>query len=187
MAATEHGRFTPAAPLPVPLPSSDLVGKFADRNAETYRRHYEGQLARHACRKRAGRAERLPFLPSWSWPAFLATLPWLFYRKMYLGGIILVALPVFLDHLLPNSLFLGSGLLIATTAGICGKSWYVEHAVRRIAKASREYPDRPMRHAYLARASGVSLSAGIFGALIQIVTGVVLILGLLPSRFWFGS
>jgi hypothetical protein len=41
-----------------------------------------------------------------------------------------------------------------------------------------------MREAFLARARGVSLPAGIFGGLIQIVTVVVVLMGLLPpNRF----
>ena len=90
----------------------------------------------------------------------------------------------FLDHILPGSLFLGSGLLIAAAAGLCGKSWYVEHAVRRLAKARRIHQDWQPREAYLARARGVSLPAAIFGVLIQIVTAMVVVMGLLPpNRF----
>ena len=167
------------------LPSPATLALFAGRNPSLYRRHYERLLRRHLGGEQARTEDmeaRLPFLPSWSWAAFFFTVPWLFYRKMYLGGIILVALPVFLDHILPGSLFLGSGLLIAITAGLCGKSWYVEHSVRRIAKARRVYRDRQMREAFIVRARGVSLPAGIFGALIQVVTVVVVVMGLLPPH-----
>lgn len=166
------------------LPSPAVLAEFAERNAAPYRNHYELLLQRHT-RSRPDRVPaRLSFAPSWSWAAFLVTVPWLFYRKMYSGGIILVALPVFLDHILPGSLFLGSGLLIATTAGLCGKSWYVEHAVRRLTKARRIHQDWQPREAYLARARGVSPPAAIFGILIQIVTAMVVVMGLLPpNRF----
>lgn len=164
------------------LPAPATLALFAGRNPSLYRRHYERLLRRRLGGGQARIEERLPFLPSWSWAAFFFTVPWLFYRKMYLGGIILVALPVFLDHILPGSLFLGSGLLIAITAGLCGKSWYVEHSVRRIAKAQRIYRDRQMREAFIVRARDVSLPAGIFGALIQIVTVVVVVMGLLPPH-----
>ena len=164
------------------LPAPATLALFAGRNPSLYRRHYERLLRRRLGGGQARIEERLPFLPSWSWAGFFFTVPWLFYRKMYLGGIILVALPVFLDHILPGSLFLGSGLLIAITAGLCGKSWYVEHSVRRIAKAQRIYRDRQMREAFIVRARDVSLPAGIFGALIQIVTVVVVVMGLLPPH-----
>jgi hypothetical protein len=104
----------------------------------------------------------------------------MFYRKMYTGGIILVAMPILLDHLLPGSIFLGSGLLVAAIVGFCGKTWYLDHAVDRFAKARRDFSNAAERSVYLERAGGVSLSAGIFGALIQMVTATVIVLGLLP-------
>jgi hypothetical protein len=172
----------PSATIAPPPPAA--IARFAERSPSWYESHYEKALRRCAERE-DGRAEMLlRFLPSWNWAAFCLTVPWLFYRKMYLGGIILVALPVFLDHILPGSLFLGSGLMIAMTAGVCGNSWYVEHAVRRLTKARRAYPDGQMREAFLARARGVSVSAGVFGILIQVVTATVVVMDLLPpNRF----
>jgi hypothetical protein len=152
--------------------------RFIAQHADPYLRHYE-----KLCRRRAA-AERLPFAVSWHWPAFILTIPWMFYRKMYMGGIILVALPIFLDHLLPGSLFLGSGALVAVVAGLSGKSWYLEHAERRMAKAKRLYSSETAQAAYLARARGVSWSAGIFGLLIQAVTLTAIAFDLLPpNRF----
>jgi hypothetical protein len=166
------------------LPPVAEVIRFVDVHTAPFQRHYERVLDLEMRHSRDALQTRLPFVPSWHWPAFLVTVPWMFYRKMYSGGIILVALPVFLDHILPGSLFLGSGLLIAITAGLCGKSWYLEHAVRRIIKAQRVHDDEHARAAYLKRASGVSLSAAIFGALIQIVTATVIVMDLLPpDRF----
>ncbi len=164
------------------LPSAQAMQQFAAPNGKSFLRHYERTQARANAAAPGCVPGRLPFVPSWHWPAFLVTVPWMFYRKMYSGGIILVALPVFLDHILPGSLFLGSGLAIAVTAGICGKSWYLEHAVRRIAKARRTHDTDAARAAYLARASGVSLSAGVFGALVQIVTATVIVMDLLPAN-----
>ena len=176
------GRAFRASAAAWPTPAA--LAQFAERNPAPYRRHYERLLCRHPPRYCGPAATRLPLVPSWNWAAFLATVPWLFYRKMYSGGIILVAMPVFLDHILPGALFLGSGLLVAVVAGLCGKSWYIEHAVRRIAKARRSHPSPPGRAAYLARARGVSPSAGIFGALIQAVTAIVIVMDLVPpSRF----
>lgn len=160
----------------------ETMAAFIGPGAASYLKHYAkiwnsgertfaGAPARH-------RRVRL----SWHWPAFVLTVPWMFYRKMYTGAIILVALPVFLDHLLPGSLFLGSGLLVAGAVGSCGKSWYLEHATNRFAKAEREFGDTAERTVYLQRAGGVSLSAGIFGALIQVVTATVIVFNLLPPK-----
>jgi Protein of unknown function (DUF2628) len=166
------------------LPPVLETNRFVAVHIASFQRHYEKALSLKATHTRDALPTRLPFVLSWHWPAFLVTVPWMFYRKMYSGGIILVALPVFLDHILPGSLFLGSGLLIAITAGICGKSWYLEHAVRRITKSRRVHDNEDARAAYLERARGVSLAAGIFGALIQIVSATVIIMDLLPpDRF----
>lgn len=168
----------------VALPSVAEMRRFVAVHIEPFQFHYEKALRLMARHSRDTLPTRLPFVLSWHWPAFLLTVPWMFYRKMYSGGLILVAMPVFLDHILPGSLFLGSGLLIALTGGLCGKSWYLEHAVRRIAKAQRGHPDAHARAAYLERARGVSLAAGIFGVLIQVVSITVIVLDLLPpDRF----
>jgi len=162
------------------LPDIEAMGSFIAIRAPAYLRHYERLRhlgARTSDKRRNG---KLPFAFSWLWPAFVLSVPWMFYRKMYTGGIILVALPVFLDHLLPGSLFLGSGLLIALTVGLCGKSWYLEHAVNRMAKARRLFDLEPAQVAYLHRARGVSRPAGVFGVLVQGVSATVIILDLLP-------
>lgn len=121
-----------------------------------------------------------PWLGGWHWPAFLWTVPWMFYRKMYSGGVILIVLPVFLDHILPGALFLGSGILIAIACGLFAKSWYAEHAARRIAKAYREFEDPNIRQAYIEHAGGVSVAGAVFGLLTQVATISVIVLDLLP-------
>ena len=156
------------------------IGDFAAIRPSGYQKHFEklGPAFRDTVPD-AGRL-RLPFAPSWCWPAFALTVPWLFYRKMYMGGIILVALPILLDNLLPGSLFLGSGLLIAVVCGLCGKSWYLDHVVNRLAKAQRRLGNDFERAVYIRRARGVSPAGGLFGLLIQIVSGTVIVLNLLP-------
>jgi len=119
-------------------------------------------------------------LGGWHWPAFLWTVPWMFYRKMYSGGVILIVLPVFLDHILPGALFLGSGLFIAMICGFFAKSWYAEHAARRITKAYREFEDPITRRAYIEHAGGVSVAGAVFGFLTQIATLSIIILDILP-------
>ena len=179
-----EGFWHPAARRNADLPQVAAMSRFIAVRTAPYLRHYETLRRRSDTSTGAAQKARLPYALSWSWPAFALTIPWMFYRKMYTGGIILVALPVFLDHLLPGSLFLGSGLLIAIAAGLSGKSWYLEHAARRLEKAHRLYETEATQTVYLQRASGVSLPAGIFGALIQVVTLTVIVLDLLPpNRF----
>lgn len=163
-----------------PMPDITPLAAFIGPGATSYLSHFGKQRKKAATTSSSAQPHKLPIVISWHWPAFALTIPWMFYRKMYTGGIILIALPVFLDHILPGSLFLGSGLLIAVIAGLCGKSWYLEHAMNRFAKARRTFDDDAAQSIYLQRAGGVSLSAGIFGALVQGVTATVIVFDLLP-------
>lgn len=163
---------------------AQAIERFAAVRADAYTRHFQKLEPAADIDLADPRRGRLPFAPSWCWPAFALTVPWMFYRKMYTGGIILVALPIILDNLLPGSIFLGSGLLIAVVAGICAKSWYLDHVANRIAKAGRQFADESDRNVYIGRARGVSLAGGVFGVLIQIVSGTVIVLNLLPPNHY---
>lgn len=181
MTPTNLDRMTPDPPdADGTQPSIETVAAFIGPAATGYLKHYSKIWNPDRRSSASIPAHPRRFRLSWHWPAFVLTVPWMFYRKMYTGAIILVALPVFLDHILPGSLFLGSGLLVAATVGCCGKSWYLEHVVNRFAKAKSNFSDTAERTVYLQRAGGVSVSAGIFGVVIQTVTATVIILGLLP-------
>ena len=145
---------------------------------EPYLQHYR---ALYGHRER-WKSSRRRWAVSWLWPAFLVTVPWMFYRKMYSGGIILIALPIIFEHILPGALFLGSSIVIAIAAGAFGKSWYLDHALNRIEKARRAYSSDDGRLAYIAHAGNVSVAGAIFGLLTQAVTLTVLVIGLLPPN-----
>lgn len=162
-------------PAPV-LPSEHDLRVFLAVRPEPYLRHYR---ALYGGRRRE-KSSRRQWAVSWLWPAFLVTVPWMFYRKMYSGGIILIALPIIFEHILPGALFVGSGIVIAIAAGVFGKSWYLDHALNRIEKARREYSSDDGRFAYIAHAGNISVAGAIFGLLTQAVTLTVLVIGLLP-------
>lgn len=125
----------------------------------------------------AGLARKL--LSRWHWPAFLATVPWLFYRKMYAGGLILVSAPVLLDLVVPGGLFLGWALFTALVAGLFARRWYLDHARRRISEAHRNFPEEPNRVAFLRHAGGVSVPGAILGLAIEIATVAATLSGVL--------
>lgn len=180
MMPTNLDRMTPSSTDKDVMQSAGAMAAFIGPGADGYLMHYDRMRRAGGTSSNGMMATHRHFRLSWHWPAFILTVPWMFYRKMYTGGIILVALPILLDHLLPGSIFLGSGLLVAAIVGFCGKTWYLDHAVGRFAKARRDFSNAAERSVYLERAGGVSLSAGIFGALIQVVTATVIVLGLLP-------
>lgn len=150
--------------------SPDLV-RFIGPNAAFY-------LARPA----AAHAVDRRWLARWHWPAFLVTVPWLFYRKMYAGGLVLVSLPVLLDLIVPGGLFFGWTLVIGLTAGLFGKQWYLDHANRRILEAHRNFPAGPHRNGFLRHAGGVSIAGAILGFAIELATVTATLSGLLHGK-----
>lgn len=148
----------------------DLV-RFIGPNAASY-------IARSATR----RTPPWSWLDRWHWPACLVTVPWLFYRKMYAGGLILVALPVLLGLVVPGGLFLGWTLVIAIVAGLFGKQWYLDHATRRIEDALQNFPAGAPRNAFLRHAGGVSIPGAVLGCAIEAASAMATLSGLLQGN-----
>jgi hypothetical protein len=126
---------------------------FFGPGAATYLAVYE--------KMRAAEPKRRGSVRTWSWPVFLGGFTWFFYRKLYTYGAIVIFLPLIFGYLfgrVGGSTF----ILFAVEA----KSWYVNHALDRIAKADALGLTGPERADYLQRAGGVSLAAGIFAGLI---------------------
>lgn len=146
-----------------------LLADFIGRHAPIYLAHYRRTGSQRVPVTAPARETANPAI-SWHWAAFVLTIPWLFYRKMYLGGIVLVILPVLFDHIVPGSLFFGSGLMIAVCAGLYAKSWYLAHALSKIDRATERYSAMDRRLAYIRRAGGVSKPGAVFGALTQGIT-----------------
>lgn len=100
---------------------------------------------------------------AWSlcWPAVFLSFAWFFYRKQWLTGAILIAVPVAIVAFLPvpPGAFGGVGIAVAMTA----KSLYLQDAVPRIAKLKAAGSGDK---AALA-AGGVSWPAGIVAGLLQ--------------------
>lgn len=115
----------------------------------------------------------------WHWPAFLVTVPWLFYRKLYAGGLILVTVPVVLNLVVPGGLFLGWALIAALVAGLFARRWYLDHARRQIVRAYRTFADEPSRNAFLRQAGGISIPGAILGLAIEVATVAATLSGLL--------
>lgn len=122
------------------------------------------------------------WLARWHWPACLVTVPWLFYRKMYAGGLILVALPVVLGLIVPGGLFFGWTLVIGLVAGLFGRQWYLDHAARRIADTRRNFRAGAYRNAFLRHAGGVSIPGAILGCAIEVASAMATLSGLLQGN-----
>jgi GYF domain 2/Protein of unknown function (DUF2628) len=131
---------------------ADLSAFFGPR-AETYLHTYEKMRAR------TGRRRMSAY--TWSWPVFLGSFTWFFYRKMYILGAILIFAPVILSYLIGS---VGGGIPIVFA--LLAKSMYVHQGLSRILKADGLRLTGLERSDYLQRAGGVSLTAGVFAGFI---------------------
>ncbi len=131
---------------------ADLATFFGPR-AEVFLDTYEKMRSATGMRRRSPK--------TWSWPVFLGSFTWFFYRKMYAYGAMIIILPIVLGYLIGSA---GSALPILFA--IWAKGWYVSSALNRIAKADKLGLIGAERTDYLQQAGGVSLPAGIFAGLI---------------------
>jgi hypothetical protein len=99
---------------------------------------------------------------TWSWPVFLGSFTWFFYRKMYAYGTMLIFLPLLFGYLFGSA---GGATWIFFAMG--AKGFYVNSALRRIVMADQLGLTGAERTDYLQRAGGVSLPAGIFAGFIS--------------------
>ena len=132
---------------------ADLADFFGP-NADVYLDTYEKMRAKDGPR-------RMSFPRTWSWPVFFGAFTWFFYRKLYAYGAMLIILPLILGYLLGSS----SGALSIVFA-VLAKGIYVQTALGRIVMADRMGLAGAERSAYLNRAGGVSMIAGVFAGIV---------------------
>lgn len=99
---------------------------------------------------------------SWSWPVFFVYFAWFAYRKNYITASFLLAFPIILDLIAPNS----SGTSGVIVVAMFAKSFHVTRAVDRIAKIKAQYPAGPQRDKAIASAGGISIPGGIIGGVL---------------------
>ena len=124
----------------------DLFATFIGPNGPYYMRHFA------IFRLLGGN-----FTTSWNWSAFLVPYAWLFYRKMYLYGLIALAV---------SYLFNFIGWLVAGIAvGLCGNYMYYIHTTKKLLGLRATRPEADLQ--LVARIIGgtnmpVALIVGIF-------------------------
>ena len=131
-----------------------LLRTFIGPNADKFLQLHE----KRQVRKRAWR---------FNWAAFFFTLPWLFYRKMYLHGIVVLLVPILIALVFPR-LSTSSGLGLAVVIGMYGNGNYLDAARRRIGKIEALGLPAAERDERLRERGGVSAIGASFGALIVI-------------------
>jgi hypothetical protein len=102
---------------------------------------------------------------SWSWPAFLLTLPWLLYRKLWLAAAATVVLPLLFFYFVPAKS--GIPLFVYIIIAMYAKSIYVQSAAAQIRRITAENKDPEVVRDKIRRAGGVSIAGGAIGGIIQ--------------------
>jgi hypothetical protein len=145
------------------------LSTFFGPNAETFLATYEQMRTATGAKRTNPR--------SWSWPVFLGSFTWFFYRKMYALGAMLIFMPILFSYLFGSAA--GAGwILFAAWA----KGWYVTMALDRVYKADQLGLTGEERADYLRRAGGVSLTAGLFAGFIYACLLAIAILAFVGRR-----
>ncbi len=105
----------------------------------------------------------IAYRTSWHWPAALVPVPWLFYRKLYIPGTLLVFALVALALLFPNF----PGVALGVFFGLVAKSFYLDIGLGKLKKADANGREGPEREAYLKKAGGVSIPGAVLGSAIM--------------------
>ena len=132
------------------------LATFFGPHADVYLAVYEKMRAAEPAKRMVVRA--------WSWPVFLGSFTWFFYRKMYAYGAIVILLPLAVGYLFGSA---GGGVWLILA--IWAKAWYVNAALARITKADQLGLAGAERSDYLRRAGGVSMVAGIFAGAVFVL------------------
>ncbi len=128
------------------------------------------------------------FILSWNWPAFLFTLPWLFYRKQYLYGFAFFGINAGIAFLAPTAqlfpffVWLALKFLVAINA----RSLYVDKAVAKIRAARAERVPVREWEAHLQLIGGVS-HFGTFLAIALIVAEAIIQVMILRAQGYFDA
>ncbi|MDH3644065.1 MAG: DUF2628 domain-containing protein [Gammaproteobacteria bacterium] len=116
------------------------------------------------------RAGERSWVPSWNWPAFFVTSPWMLYRKLWLewflytfalpivailvGGLAAVVLGEALGGMMQLTIMFGSFFVLAP---MYANALYARKVRRLVTAATAQSADREKRIQWLAKRGGTSL------------------------------
>lgn len=126
------------------------------------------------------RAGGHPFVWSWNWWGFLFPIPWLFYRKLWNIGSLLILVPALIEAITGRGT--EAGLLLAMVIAALGKPLVLERGERKVRKVEALGLLSQDSAEMLRRAGGVSRAGAVYGAILLVTT-----LGLSLYRQWPAS
>ncbi len=126
------------------------------------------------------KASGYPFVWSWTWWGALFPIPWLFYRKLWAIGAVLVLLPILLDALIEFGL--NTSLALGLLVGLTGKALVVDRAesktqdINDLGLVSQDSIER------VRRAGGVSVPGAVIGAILMLSSMGLVLYENFPNR-----
>jgi hypothetical protein len=151
-----------------------LLRLFAGKRADMFARVYEGQVkwADKAFRKSLSPGQRIKF--SWkhskyNWPVFFAGPVWFFYRKLWLEGAAMIAIPIVLIVAFPSLDKVQFG--ISTLLAFYANGYYVWRARKRIAAIEADGGPVEERNRLIRARGGTSIAGLILG--LVLVAGII--------------
>jgi hypothetical protein len=145
-----------AASLSQPSTASDaLFASFVGPNSQKYLNTLE--------KMRTKDPEARKLAMTWCWPAFLITVPWLLYRKLYISAAIVALGPIALEIAFPK--LSGTNMVgVFVAFAILGKSLYVQFALKKIEKLRKRAKNQEELQVLFEKAGGVSVLGAVLGS-----------------------
>jgi hypothetical protein len=142
------------------LEVADDLAHFFGRNADVYLATYTKMVE-----------DRNLIVIGWHWPLFLTYTIWVFYRRLWIAGVVLAVLPFALQFLGSGAIPAGFGLVLSLS--VIAKSLYVNEGLKQILAADEMNLTGPQRMTWLMRKGGVSTAAAILAIVFYVVLGTI--------------
>jgi len=143
------------------LEVADDLAHFFGRNADIYLHTYTKMVER----------QRLVVI-GWHWPLFFIFTIWMFYRRLWIPGALLAALPFLLTPLGTGAVPALLGVVLSLS--VIMKALYVNEGLKRIVEADAMGLTGPQRMTWLMRRGGVSMAAAMLVIILYVVIGAVM-------------
>ena len=143
--------------------SDPRLPDFVGLNFSTYRAKWQKSFEKKGSIKRVGAW-------SWNWAAFFLGVPWLFYRKLYIWGVVWMVciLVAALVEEWPGSHYRGLASGVQIILGPAGNALYFRHAFRKF-ETARSMRDKSAADTFLKRSGGTSWGQGIAAAIVLVI------------------
>lgn len=108
---------------------------------------------------------------SWNWSAFLFSVAWLAFRKMYplaflFSVLLLIEMIIEFETGIPSTVGFAFGILISISFGLFGNYLYLKRSERKLAEVKFTIPDPKMRNRKLKQTGGTSAAGAIVFSLV---------------------